>query len=79
MQKKKYLHHWKNFNSAFINNLKDLLEEGVAVNELLLMLVLQLVGLDVLPERRNDHRPVENCVGCISGARFFFLNFCTNK
>ena len=26
------------------------------------MLILQLVGLDVLPERRNDDRPAEQCV-----------------
>ena len=26
------------------------------------MLILQLVGLDVLPERRYDDRPAEQCV-----------------
>ena len=26
------------------------------------MLILQLVGLDVLPERRYDNRPAEKCV-----------------
>ena len=31
--------------------LKDLFEKWIAVDELPLMLVLQLVGLDVLPER----------------------------
>ena len=42
-----------------IFNLEDLLEEGVAVNKFLLMLILQLVRLDVLPESRNDDWPEE--------------------
>ena len=42
-----------------IYNLEDLLEEGVAVDKFLLMLILQLVRLDVLPECRNDDWPAE--------------------
>ena len=42
-----------------IYNLEDLLEEGIAVNKFFLMLILQLVRLDVLPECRNDDRPEE--------------------
>jgi len=34
--------------------LKYLLQEGVAVDKLFLMVVLQLVGLDVLPQGRDD-------------------------
>merc|ERR1719507_1642297 len=37
--------------------LEDLLEEGVAVDEFLLVLILQLVRLDVLPERGYDDWP----------------------
>ena len=47
-----------------IFNLEDLLEEGVAVDKFLLMLILQLVRLDVLPECRNDDWP-EDCIGCL--------------
>ena len=47
----------KKTNNIF--NLEDLLEEGVAVNKFLLMLILQLVRLDVLPEGRNDDWPEE--------------------
>ena len=46
-------------NPKKITNLEDLLEEGIAVDEFLLMLVLQLVCLDVLPQRRNDDRSAE--------------------
>ena len=42
-----------------IYNLEYLLGEGVAVDKFLLMLILQLVRLDVLPECRNDDRPEE--------------------
>ena len=38
-------------------DLEDLLEERIAINKFLLMLVLQLVRLDVLPEGRNDNWP----------------------
>ena len=56
--------HRKNtFND--IDHLEDLLQEGVAVDEFLLVLILQLVGLDVLPQRRNDHRPVGCQVSCV--------------
>ena len=37
--------------------LKYLLQEGVAMDKLLLMGVLQLMGLDVLPQGRDDERP----------------------
>ena len=37
--------------------LEDLPEEGVAVDILSLVRVLELVGLDVLPQGRNDDRP----------------------
>ena len=56
--------HRKNtFND--IDHLEDLLQEGVAVDEFLLVLILQLMGLDVLPQRRNDHRPVGCQVSCV--------------
>ena len=38
---------------------EDLHEELVAVDELSLVRVLQLVRLDVLPQRRNDDRSAE--------------------
>ena len=68
-------HCWKKSTCIVFNNLEDLLEEGVAVDELLLVLILQLVRLDVLPERRYDDRPAEDCVGSIPGTLFCFLNF----
>ena len=46
-------------------SLEDLLEIRVAVDKLLLVRILQLVGLDVLPQRRNDHRPAGCLVSCV--------------
>ena len=62
MQIKKVFHCWKKSTCIVFNNLEDLLEEGIAVNKFFLMLILQLVRLDVLPERRYDDRPAEQGV-----------------